>query len=846
MAPSAATAPVSTIATTSANTKTQKNFEQLRRLILGRNPSLDEIRRLVEMNPSCVQQRDPHHALLPLHWAIVFQNPLAIVQYLLEIFPAAISETDNDGRLPLHHACRQEGNVALVAYLLEQNPRLATQRDHRGKTPLHCACMEGVPSDIPRLLLQANMACAKIRTRDGQTALHMACDANAPSTTIQLLVDAYPEAVKYLTDANTGKFALAKEYLARKVKQTEEEADRHAAAAAAEQQRQLSAKPITKTSRYDPQPTLTNMTDHSTIDINASSESDQIRRRLDDEERQIQMEEQHLNIIAKQQQAAALLRLKEQELDVEQKAAELDRLIQQKEAHLESGRFQKETQRIYSEISSSAAKAKQQRHLNDSGIGRSRSFNGHFSTNVHDFIDTTDMAPLAQLPRHDLQPNNISRINLATPSVLSKRGVRIEHDNEHAFDEDEDDEDDAYFQSLRHTRKQNDGSIQDNTQPLYQESKLHSGESTSWVAPAEAYSSSSAKGRDPSTDTGSSYPELRPTLHEASLDDSNIRIMGILDPSPPPQQLHTITTTTTTQTPAIQEQLQQALQMLNHAEERRKGEIKDAQEQQAKLQDELAKLMQKLEGSEKNRAADVEIERKQQHEQAHHEAEAAREKQSQQDRAPAPLPQEPRLTKQPPGERQRPGMPPATSATNVVQGYTSGSADAPARISTTADGSFTEPSMGNPRVQQQHRRRQQLPALSMKDEASSESPQSSSNFLKDHRGRTPLHIALTNGPSYTVVQFLLQQFPLSIYQIDLEGNTPLHCACSFPSTPFEILQLLVDIFPAATLLANTQQQLPLHLACQYHGQRVEVLQLLLDVARSIERDLTHSEAEEEG
>lgn len=834
MAPSAttATAPVPT----SSNTKTQKNFERLRRLILGRNPSLDEIRRLVEMDPLCVQQRDPHHALLPLHWAIVFQNPLAIVQYLLEMFPAAIAEIDNDGRLPLHHACRQEGNIELVAYLLERNPRLATQRDHRGKTPLHCACTEGVPSDIPRLLLQANMACAKIRTRDGQTALHMACDASAPSATIQLLVDAYPEAVKYLTDANTGKFAQAKEYLAWKVKQTEEEADRHAAAA--EQQQQLEAKLVTKTSRYDPQPPLTSMSDHSTIDINASSESDQVRRRLEDEERQIELEEQHLNNLVKQKQAAALLRLKEQELDVEQKAAELDRLIQQKEAHRDTGRFQKETQRIYAEISSSTAKANQQRHLNDSGIGRSRSFNGNFNDNVVGVIDKTDMAPAAQPARHDLQSSNISRINHATPSVLSTKGIIAECDDEHAFDEDEDDEDDAYFQALRQTSKQNNRSARDNTQPLYQESKLHSGESTSWVAPGGAYSSSN-KGRDPSTDTGSSYPELRPALPEASPEDSNIRMVGIIDPSPPPPppQLHAINTSTTTQTPAIQEQLQQALQMLEHAEERRKAEIKDAQEQQANLQDELARLMQKLEGSEKNRAADVEKELKQQRQQAHQKAAAEREKPSQQHTTPAQLTQQPLLAKQPPGEMQRPGMPPASSATNVVRGYFSGLTDAPTRISTTAE-----------QQQQQFRQQQQQqpPPTTTKDAASAESPRSPNNFLKDHQGRTPLHIALANGPSYTAVQFLLQQFPLSIYQIDLEGNTPLHCACSYPSMPLEILHLLVDIFPAATLLANAQQQLPLHLACQYHGQRVEVLQLLLDIARSVERDFAQAEADEEG
>ncbi|CAB9504025.1 Ankyrin Repeat [Seminavis robusta] len=856
--------------------KSQKHFEQLRRLILSRDPCLEEIQRLVELDPLCVQQRDPHHSLLALHWSIVFQNDLSIIQYLCQQYPQALTEVDNDGRLPLHHACRPEGSIDLVAFLLQQNSKVATQRDHRGKTPLHCASMEGVPSDIPRLLLQANPPCAKIRTRDGQTPLFMACDANAPNTTIQLLVDAYPEAVKYLQENTTGKFKTAKDYLAFKVRQTEQEADRQAA-----EQKKKKLKQVQNT-RYEPD---------ISIKQNATSDSDKMRRILSEEERQIQIEEQEqqLTRLAKQERDAALQLLEQQELDVEEKAKELDRLIQQKEAQLDSERFHKETQRIYNENNTNinsidAAK----RQLNDSGIGRSRSFNGNVNTQnlppamaIHiatqqNANNTTDPPKPETLQQQQQQQQQNSFIN--TPSVLSSsRGVSVEFDTHHhkqtrhqhagrfdLVDEDyldEDDEDDAYFDSLRHSsntdhhihiQSHNQSHSHNHTQPLYQESKVHTGDSTAWMP----------GGGDPSVDSSFQHPMQTTTDNNnntsaanPATDDSNIRFMDIRDPAPrkaSSSKPNDKNNSSSVGAP-IQDQLQHAMQMLEQAEDRRKEEIKEAQEQQSKMQQELAKLMEKLEVSEKSRAA-AEQERKAQELKAQQEAAAAA----------ATAEQEANAAKQRPPKPVGRRTPPATTTTTtdptttaMVRGYFSGGAsqsfpDAPTRISTTAESSGTytiDHSMGGVPTSSRSqfaKRQQQQPPAHHEDASLAHSgvtPTTTNEFLKDSHGRTPLHVALANGPSYTVVQFLLQQFPLAIFQTDEQANTPLHAACSCPSTPLEILQLLLDIFPAATLMSNAEQQLPLHLACQHHGQRVEVLQLLLDCARTVEHDLAHSEGE---
>lgn len=108
---------------------------------------------------------------------------------------------------------------------------------------------------------------------------------------------------------------------------------------------------------------------------------------------------------------------------------------------------------------------------------------------------------------------------------------------------------------------------------------------------------------------------------------------------------------------------------------------------------------------------------------------------------------------------------------------------------------------------------------------------------------TPLHLACANGASYTVLQYLLQMFPMAIYQTDHLGNTPLHHACACPTTIFENFQLLLGIFPAALLMTNHEsagEQAPFHLVCQHYAQRLEVIQLLLETQQGLEQEIENA------
>lgn len=103
--------------------------------------------------------------LLPLHAAIIFQAPVAVTEALLEAYPAAASQKDDQGMLPLHLAFRNFGgsssrdtsiatattisnNTAcgdtkrshslwlIIEELLTAFPAAVFSRDRKGRTPL--------------------------------------------------------------------------------------------------------------------------------------------------------------------------------------------------------------------------------------------------------------------------------------------------------------------------------------------------------------------------------------------------------------------------------------------------------------------------------------------------------------------------------------------------------------------------------------------------------------------------------------------------------------------------------------------------------------------------------------
>ena len=105
----------------------------------------DEARRRCQSHPletrTWIVRRDKSHKvrwkLLPLHAAIIFQSPNAVVSALLERYPHAASCPDDQGMLPLHLAFRhKQDDEDLLELLLVQYPKAVLLKDKRQRVPL--------------------------------------------------------------------------------------------------------------------------------------------------------------------------------------------------------------------------------------------------------------------------------------------------------------------------------------------------------------------------------------------------------------------------------------------------------------------------------------------------------------------------------------------------------------------------------------------------------------------------------------------------------------------------------------------------------------------------------------
>jgi ankyrin repeat protein len=178
--------------------------------------SLHHIRALVEKNPSIVQARnDDGH--LALHIACRFGAPLAVVQYLVQQYPASVqilkkgdgseqqddaSNNNNNNKLrPLHWACWGRASMDVIHYLVAMEPAAVRAPSRRHLLPLHYACLQFFPlppcMETVQFLLSLYPEAISTTCGDGNLPLHYACSNGEMSRTlIEFLVQQYPHATQ--------------------------------------------------------------------------------------------------------------------------------------------------------------------------------------------------------------------------------------------------------------------------------------------------------------------------------------------------------------------------------------------------------------------------------------------------------------------------------------------------------------------------------------------------------------------------------------------------------------------------------------------------------------------------
>ena len=88
-----------------------------------------------------------------------------------------------------------------------------------------------------------------------------------------------------------------------------------------------------------------------------------------------------------------------------------------------------------------------------------------------------------------------------------------------------------------------------------------------------------------------------------------------------------------------------------------------------------------------------------------------------------------------------------------------------------------------------------------------------------------MHAACHGKQSFSVINFLLQQYPDAIKEKSKDGDLPLHAACRYELS-LEVIVLLVKQYPDAVTEKSKDGDLPVHLACQSY-QSLEVIKFLV-------------------
>jgi len=151
--------------------------------------SEEKVRRWVEANPGCVNDRD-RCGRTPLYAAVELLDSSSLVQWLLDEKGADINGRTKNGAVPLHTA-RFRG---VLSALLDRDADPIVQ-DAYGTSPLMNYARWGSVIRITRLLQDPRVRAAiDMQDHNGRTALHHACDhwQNSATSTVDLLLEARP------------------------------------------------------------------------------------------------------------------------------------------------------------------------------------------------------------------------------------------------------------------------------------------------------------------------------------------------------------------------------------------------------------------------------------------------------------------------------------------------------------------------------------------------------------------------------------------------------------------------------------------------------------------------------
>ena len=156
---------------------------------------------LIDCYPRALEEVD-NQGWLPLHHAVRHNAPLEMIQLLIDRYPEGIQVADKQGSTVLHIACRHGSDGKVVNYLRnEMGEEGALVADNNGFTPLHIACKHSVPLDIFNYLVDIDNQLLSMQDNRGELPLHKACRGGHLHL-IKEIIDLHPPSVSVRNHRN--------------------------------------------------------------------------------------------------------------------------------------------------------------------------------------------------------------------------------------------------------------------------------------------------------------------------------------------------------------------------------------------------------------------------------------------------------------------------------------------------------------------------------------------------------------------------------------------------------------------------------------------------------------------
>ena len=130
--------------------------------------------------PQSIRKRESGFRRVALHIAIRARCSNAVIFYLLDKYPEAVSTQDVLGRVPLHYAISNHSNMQVIHKLISTCPATARAADNLGWTPLHVAANCARSAEMVETLIECGSEAVVAATRKGNTPLMVAQMSEGP------------------------------------------------------------------------------------------------------------------------------------------------------------------------------------------------------------------------------------------------------------------------------------------------------------------------------------------------------------------------------------------------------------------------------------------------------------------------------------------------------------------------------------------------------------------------------------------------------------------------------------------------------------------------------------------